>query len=487
MDRRKFLQASALGAGAVAFGPLLAACSDDDRDRAAEVALGTQRLLDRVPSDAPIDTVVIVVLENRSFDHYFGWLGADTAYLDAGRAKYGHSFHVSARQHEHYTDGHDQTLVTRHLPSSPHEANPYRGCEHRIPGHGWDTGRVQRDHGFAARGSGNDSFALGYYEAPDIAMHANLARRFTVADNYFSSLLAGTFPNRQYVHAATSLGRKEHPPQLDVGAYTGDTIWDRLQRGGVPAHYYYTDLPFLALWGDRLFDRISSIDNYFDDAANGTLPNVVMVDPGFAGPDRSDNHPHGDIRMAQRYLHSVFSAFARSPQWHRGLFVLTYDEWGGFFDHVAPPVVPDDRASKVDLENFGQTGFRVPTVLASPFARRGYVDSTRYDHTSILRFLEWRFLGAPPAGVDASNGRWYLTKRDRAAHNLGNSLVTTADPELDFDLDGPIPIPSDACHVAEGPAVANELGPSDVQASDRFNDLVTTQFPPATERPWQPA
>jgi phospholipase C len=189
--------------------------------------------------------------------------------------------------------------------------------------------------------------------------------------------------------------------------------------------YYYTDLPFLALVGDRLFDRISSIIDY-SRTPPAALPNVVMVDPGFAGPDRSDNHPHGDIRMAQRFLHSVFSAFARSPQWHRGLFVLTYDEWGGFFDHVAPPVVPDDRASKVDLENFGQTGFRVPTVLASPFARRGYVDSTRYDHTSILRFLEWRFLGAPPAGVDASNGRWYLTKRDRAAHNLGNSLVTAA-------------------------------------------------------------
>ena len=136
------------------------------------------------------------------------------------------------------------------------------------------------------------------------------------------------------------------------------------------ARDYYTDLPFLALWGDRMFDRISSIDRYFEDAENGTLPNVVMVDPGFVGPDRSDNHPHGDIRMAQRFLHAVFSAFARSPQWHHGLFVVTYDEWGGFFDHVRPPVVADDRASAVDVENFGQTGFRVPTVLASPFAPR---------------------------------------------------------------------------------------------------------------------
>ena len=78
------------------------------------------------------------------------------------------------------------------------------------------------------------------------------------------------------------------------------------------ARYYYVDLPFLALWGDRVFDRISPIDDYFDDAAKGTLPSVVMVDPGFQGPDRSDNHPHGDIRMAQRYLNSVFGVRALS-------------------------------------------------------------------------------------------------------------------------------------------------------------------------------
>ena len=192
--------------------------------------------------------------------------------------------------------------------------------------------------------------------------------------------------------------------------------------------------------------------------------------------------------MAQRFLHSVFSAFARSPQWHRGLFVLTYDEWGGFFDHVAPPVVPDDRASKVDLENFGQTGFRVPTVLASPFAaaRVRRLDAVRPHVDPALPRVALPRCTAR-GRRRGRTGRWYLTKRDRAAHNLGSSLVTTADPELDFDLDGPIPIPSDGCRVAEGPAVANELGPSDVQPSDRFNDLVTTQFLPAIERPWQPA
>ena len=167
------------------------------------------------------------------------------------------------------------------------------------------------------------------------------------------------------------------------------------------------------------------------------------------------------------------------------LFVLTYDEWGGFFDHVAPPVVPDDRASKIDDANFGQTGFRVPTMLASPYARRGFVDHRQYDHTSILRFVEWRFLGAPPEGPSASNDRWYLTTRDRHAHNIGSALVTHADPDLDFDLDAPLPEPSGACNEPD-PAHASpdDLGPGDIPHTQNFRTVAARRLPVATERPW---
>jgi phospholipase C len=484
VDRREFIRATASTVGAAALGPLLAACGLDERDRDAERALGADRLLDRAASDAPVDTVVIAMLENRSFDHYLGWLGSDHAYLDAGRSRYGHAFHVSARQRVRYTDARGDDVTTQYLIDAPDETDPYRGCGRRVPGHGWETGRIERDHGFAAAGTGNDAYALGYYNAGDVDRHDVLARRFTVADHSFSSLLAGTFPNRQYMHAATSLGMKSNPPALDVGVYGGETIWDRLERAGVDARYYYVDLPFLALWGDRFDDRISPIDDYFDDAEKGKLPNVVMVDPGFEGPDRSDNHPHGDIRVAQRYLSSVFAALARSPQWTRSLFVLTYDEWGGFFDHVAPPTFPDDRASRDDDENFGQAGFRVPTILASPYARRGFVDARPYDHTSILRFIEWRFLGAPPEGPRAPNGPWHLTARDLHAHNIGASLVARADAEIDFDLDAQVAEPSTACLDPERPARPDELGPADVIRTPAFQEKIDAQFPPATARPW---
>src|SRR5690606_23793186 len=188
-----------------------------------------------------------------------------------------------------------------------------------------------------------------------------------------------------------------------------------------------------------------TMEQYFDDCAAGTLPQVALLEPGYLGGSRTDNHPHGDVRAGERFVRDAFAAFARSPHWERGLFILTYDEWGGFYDHVPPPVLPDDLASAVDADNFGQAGFRVPTVLASPYAPRGYVDHQVYDHTSILRFLEWRFFGAPPEGPGALGDSWFLTTRDRYANNIGASLVTTPDIDVDYDLDVVVAPPSPEC------------------------------------------
>jgi phospholipase C len=163
---------------------------------------------------------------------------------------------------------------------------------------------------------------------------------------------------------------------------------------------------------------------------------VTFVSPKFDGGDRTDDHPFGDPRAAQGFVRDVFAAFARSPQWQRGVFILTYDEWGGFFDHVPPAHFPDDRASTIDNDDFSQAGFRVPTFLCSPRALPGFVDHTKYEHTSILRFIEWRFLGAPAHGTGLPTDRWFLTKRDRHAANLGRNLSSAIfNPDAGFDLD----------------------------------------------------
>jgi phospholipase C len=437
VDRRTFLiGAGALG-GAALGGGLLTGC----RPPAGSI-------LNLPASSSPIDHVVVVMMENRSFDHWLGWLGTDDAWLDNAVTRYGAGTTVDGTLHQTYLDPSGAPVDTAHLLDFLAAGNPWRGCDHPDPGHGWNHGRRQRDLGFLATGTGNDRFATGYYLADDVPFSSRLARRFTVCDRSFCSILGPTYPNREYLHSAQSGGYKTNYLPISEGGFAWPTIWEKLAAGGVSAGYYYTDLPVTALFGSRLTGISAPIDQYFGRCADGTLPHVTFLDPGFQDGSRTDNHPHGDIRAGEAFVRDVFAAFARSPHWERGLFILTYDEWGGFFDHVAPPVLPDDRQSPVDADNFSQLGFRVPTVLASPYSQVGAVDHTTYDHTSILRFLEWRFLGAPPTGIGTDGSNWWLTSRDRWAANIGLSLVETPTTDMGFDLDLAIAPPSPACDAA---------------------------------------
>ena len=386
------------------------------------------------PHDAPIDHIVVLMMENRSFDHYFGWL--------------------TGTNQQTYADPDDGDALkqTFHLPSRNGEVNPYRGCGHPDPDHGFRGGREQRAGGFLA--GRNDEFAISYYLPEDIELYAKLAAQFTLCDNYFCSLLGPTFPNREYMHSAYAGGLTgnslpfEHPDSQHALGFTWPTIWDLLETAGVPWGHYFVDLPATALWGPRLLKGTHHIEHFFADALLGTLPNVTFVDPGFTTGLRTDEHPHSDIRAGQAFVHNVVKALVESPLWPRTALFINYDEWGGFFDHVDPVHVPDDRASGNDEDDFSQAGFRVPTLLASPYARKGFVDHARYDHTSILRFLEWRFLGAPPRGPRGKG--WYLTKRDRFANNIGQTLLA-GKPAPEFDTSDPFqaPIESRPCEGEE--------------------------------------
>jgi phospholipase C len=442
-------------------------------------------VLDRAASECGIDTVVVVVMENRSFDHYLGWLARDTAYLDDGRRRYGATFAIDGRVHQVFPDPSGNAVATRPAASLGSETVETRGCTYRSPGHGWREARLERDHGFLAPGTGNDEFALVYYAAEDIPLYAALARRFTVFDHWHSSLLGPTFPNRQYLLSGESEGWKGDPVPLRSGVFSAETIFERLAAAGASSACYNTDLPLLALWGaDRMAPFVRSLDRYFEDAASSRLPNVSFVDPSFSGALRTDDHPRGDVTLGQRWIREVFRAFVESAHWQRGAFVVVYDENGGFFDHVRPPVLPDPRASRLDKNNFGQAGFRVPALLASPFALPGAVDHRVYDHTSILRFLEWRFLGAPPEGRGTSGG-WSLTLRDRSARNMGRTLTNTApNPELGFDLAMRIPPPLPACTPGQKTSRPRDRTPDPFERAPELEDLEASRFPGATHKPW---
>jgi phospholipase C len=497
MNRREFLRTAGLVGGAVIGGPTLLGFGKTSTptaraaSRAAVLAGGQipgDSVLNHPASECPVDTVVVLTMENRSFDHYFGHLATDRTYMEEGRRAWGKDFALNGSIDVHYRDVAGEKISTTHIHRLGDEPNPFRGCLHNDPGHGWGASRRQRDNGFLGAGTGNDRFAISYYLSEDIPVQSSLARRFTIMDRHHSALLGPTWPNRQYLYSAQAEGYKTSPKPLDVGAYSAPTIFDRLNAAGVPVGEYFINVPVAALWGTRLNPNIRSLDQFFYDAPRGELPAVTYITPGMGTPYRTDDHPQGDITIGQRFIQAIFSTFVRSPQWQRGMFVLTYDEHGGFYDHVKPPVVPDDNASKVDNNNFGQAGFRVPSVLASPYARRNYVDHTMYDHTSILRFIEWRFLGAPPQGPGREGDRWFLTARDRNANNYGASLrADNADPDVDLTtpLDT-VPEVMPACDDEQRTRQAgkdNQINSFDV--SDRLDGLARQIDPDgSTFTPW---
>src|SRR5215470_9558348 len=224
------------------------------------------------------------------------------------------------------------------------------------------------------------------------------------------------------MHSAQSGGNMTNAKPQDViaalpngGLYKWETIWDRMLASGLSITYYYSDLPFIGIFGPRFVPHIKPVSEFYADAAAGNLPNLAFVDPMFldgGGGDglSGDEHPHGDVRIGQAFMADVVNAFVHSPQFRRAAMFINYDEWGGFFDHVPPRLVPDDRQSSDLQNNFGITGFRIPGVAISPYARRGHVSHMTVTHESILKLVSYKF------------GLGYLTRRHRYASNIGRSF-----------------------------------------------------------------
>ena len=367
------------------------------------------------PKDMPLDTIVVLMMENRSFDHYFGW------HPDADARNEGLA----------YPDATGAKIPTFRLTPD------YQGCAYVDPDHSWDGGRWQWNRGRNDRFvtgneelDGSDEFAIGYYLKDDLPFIPHAADAFTLYDRWFTSLMASTWPNRHYQWSAQSGGIKNNgnvgeaiAQSSGEGLYTWETIDSRAAANGVSFRYYYSDLPFGGVYGRDTVLNSAPVQQFYDEAAAGTLPNICFVDPPFrdgGGGDglSADEHPHGDVRLGQAFMSDVAHAFMESPQYRRGALFINYDEWGGFFDHVKPRFVPDDRRSKDLNEDFGMTGFRIPAVAISPFSRRGGVNHMTITHESILKLISYRF------------GLGYLTKRHRYASNIGRSLDFS---KADFD------------------------------------------------------
>ena len=247
---------------------------------------------------------------------------------------------------------------------------------------------------------------------------------------HHASLLAGTFPNRQYLHSAQSNGRKVDPGPLDVGIFTRhDDLGPAGEGPASRARYYYTDIPVLLLWGDQYEDVVASTDRYFERLrARQAAAGVGASTRASPAPLRTDDHPQGDVRIGQRFVREVFGAFQRSTHWEHGRVHPRLRRVGRVLrprPAAAARRRPREPASLDD--SFGQSGFRVPDGAGLAVSPAGGVDHRVYDHTSILRFLEWRFLGAPAEGPKAASGRWWLT-RARPAREQPRGVAALVGP-----------------------------------------------------------
>jgi phospholipase C len=342
-----------------------------------------------------IEHIVVLMMENHSFDDHLGTLGRGD----------GFTLGTDGKPLNYNPDPSGGYVRSFHNPNTCGEKNSGITQTWNASHTSWDNGT---NMGFVKACSGA---AMGYWESDDLPFYHSMARLFPIGDRYFSSVMAQTYPNRRFLIAGTALGniRTDVSGISKVDAPNG-TIFDRLNEHGISWKDYYPDLPTCALFEPVFFNNPTKavhVSEFFVDAASGTLPAFSLVDPytNFSEED-------GDITVGEGYAALVINAVMQGPAWEKTALIWVYDEHGGWYDHVPPqPAVKPDNVPP-DLEPgdlpgaYDYTGFRVPCCVVSARSKRNYVSHQTFDHTSILKLVEtkWNL----PA----------LTYRDANAHNM---------------------------------------------------------------------
>jgi phospholipase C len=229
---------------------------------------------------------------------------------------------------------------------------------------------------------------MGYYTAADLPYYYSLFDDFTLCVNYFCSVLGPTWPNRFYLAAGTSGGITTNGV-WGYGVFDYPIILDLLDAAGVTWKVYnigWDSVPFgntdnvFVFWKRWAHDQRTrgNKGDYLNDLRLGRLPNVSFIVPSFARG--WDEHPPADVSIGMGIQQELITALRASSAWDSAAYILTYDEHGGYFDHVAPP----------QFDAYG-AGIRVPTWVISPFAKRSHLESTTYEHTSTLKLIETVF------------------------------------------------------------------------------------------------
>ncbi len=357
--------------------------------------------VDQIPQ---IKHIVVLMMENHSFDNVLGLIGRGDGFtLDS------HGQPTATNP-----DGHGNLVHAFHMPTE---------CQTRGIGNDWKVAHEAYDHGkLDGFVTGTTAEAMGYLTEDDLPFTCGMASTFPIADRYFCSAMAQTDPNRRYLIAGTSLGLIDDtfPSALPPNG----VIFQQFDKHGITWKDYYSTLPTMGVFLPLLSDPamragLAGIDEFYTDAAAGTLPSFSLVEPDY---DKQSEEDPQDVQFGDQFVGKIVNAVMSGPGWPSTMLIWTYDEHGGYYDHVPPPraVPPDDVPPALvpgdPPGGFDRYGFRVPAGVVSPYARRHFVSHTVYDHTSILKTVEekWNL----PA----------LTRRDANASSLFDMVDLTSAP-----------------------------------------------------------
>jgi phospholipase C len=364
--------------------------------------------------------IIFFIQENRSFDSYFGMLGPYKASEGLTNDIDGLNLNTTLNN----TDGepvhpfHYQTVCTEDL--SP----------------GWNESHQDVDGGLMdlfmlstesvpSNIDPTGTRAMGYYDQTDLPYYYEAAARFATSDRWFSPDLANTIPNRIYLFTATSFGNA-FPPNTSFESITQPTIFDHLDQAGVSWRYYYqgsSSTAFLEQFATYKKDsaKVVPIANWYNDVQNdSTLPSVIFIER----LSTTDEHPDSNVQTGAAFASGVINALINSPSWKDSALIFTYDEGGGLYDHVLPAreIEPDALQPQLSVADepgaFNQSGFRLPLIVFSPWAKPSFVSHTTRDYMSILRLIEDRFNVTP------------LTLRDANADDMMEFFDFSSGPPL---------------------------------------------------------
>ncbi|XP_057955158.1 non-specific phospholipase C2 [Malania oleifera] len=395
-------------------------------------------------SSSPIKTVVVLVMENRSFDHMLGWMkqlnpeinGVDGTQSNPISAAVGGggSPRIFFKDQAHFVD--------------PDPGHSFQAIREQIFGSNDTSADPPPMDGFVQQAcsincSSMPQAVMNGFDPDKIPVYKSLVSEFAVFDRWFASVPASTQPNRLFVHSGTSAGATSNIPKLLIKGYPQKTIFEVLDDAGISFGIYYQNIPATLFYRNlrklKYVTKFRSYDLVFKNhARKGKLPNYVVVEQRYMDSKlepANDDHPSHDVGQGQRFVKEVYETLRASPQWNETLFLITYDEHGGFFDHVPTPVhnvpSPDGIVGPEPfLFQFNRLGVRVPTIVISPWIAKGTVvhgpngsptSSSEYEHSSIPATVRKIFNLTSP----------FLTKREAWAGTFESILHTRSQPRTD--------------------------------------------------------